>query len=105
MRRIPLSVQLVEMIRQHSKVRRLDSALLFPGKNPDKPICFNKSWLKALKQAGIDNFTFHDLRHSAASYMVQQGFSLALVGELLGHRTEQMTKRYAHLSDSTLSEA
>jgi len=57
------------------------------------------SWYSALKTAGIDNFRFHDLRHTCASYLAMNKCSLAEIAEVLGHKTLQMTKRYAHLSD------
>ncbi len=57
-------------------------------------------WLTALEEAGIGNFRFHDLRHSAASYLAMNGASLAEIAEVLGHKTLQMVKRYAHLSDA-----
>jgi len=53
-----------------------------------------------LKQTGIEDFRFHDLRHSAASYLAMNGASLAEIAEVLGHKTLSMVKRYAHLSDS-----
>jgi site-specific recombinase XerD len=47
----------------------------------------------------------HDLRHVFASKMVMDGTSLYIMGSLLGHRTTQMTKRYAHLKPETLKKA
>ena len=57
---------------------------------------------KALLKARITNFKFHDLRHTAASYLAMNQASLLEIGELLGHKTIQMTKRYAHLSNAHL---
>jgi len=57
-------------------------------------------WLAALKKAGVADFRFHDLRHSAASYLAMNGASLAEIAEVLGHKTLQMVRRYAHLSEA-----
>jgi len=64
---------------------------------PDRPMCFTKQWIKALKLAEIEDFRFHDLRHTTASYLAQNGASLLEIADVLGHKQIQVTKRYAHL--------
>jgi len=56
------------------------------------------SFQKAMEDAGIKDFRFHDLRHTFASQLVMMGIDLKTVQELLGHKTFEMTLRYAHLS-------
>jgi integrase len=51
---------------------------------------------KALNKAEIEDFTFHDLRHTFTTRLVQNGVDLYKVKELLGHKTCAMTARYAH---------
>lgn len=97
---VPLSGKALELLKAHAKVRRLNTSLLFPGKNPQKPMDLRTPWESALKKAGIEDFRFHDLRHSAASYLAMNGASLAEIAEVLGHKTLQMVKRYAHLSEA-----
>lgn len=57
-----------------------------------------KSFKTALRNAGVKDFTFHDLRHTFASHLVMNGVDLMTVKELLGHKDIKMTMRYAHLS-------
>ena len=97
---VPLSGKALELLKAHSKVRRLDTNLLFPGKNRQKPMDLRTPWEAALKKAAIEDFRFHDLRHSAASYLAMNGASLAEIAEVLGHKTLQMVKRYSHLSEA-----
>jgi len=97
------ALELVEELsqeRKQAKVRRIDTNLLFPGQNPQNPVVLRVPWLAALEKAGIEDFRFHDLRHSAASYLAMNGASLAEIAEVLGHKTLQMVKRYAHLSEA-----
>jgi integrase len=61
--------------------------------------------LKAKRQAGYDEITFHTLRHSAASEMVNNDVDLYAVGAVLGHKDPRSTKRYAHLATKTLKAA
>ena len=62
-------------------------------------------WKKIRAQAGMPDLRLHDLRHSYASYLVNNGVSLYVVQELLGHSQPRTTQRYAHLPRSTLNEA
>jgi integrase len=94
----------LELLRGHAKVRRLDTDLLFPGTvHKTKPIDLRKPFETALKAAAITDFHWHDLRHCTASYLAMNGASLAEIAEVLGHKTLQMVKRYAHLSDGHVS--
>ncbi|MGZ8927059.1 MAG: tyrosine-type recombinase/integrase [Methylobacter sp.] len=103
-RRVPLAGHGLELLREYAKLRRLDTNLLFPGKtHKDKPIDLRKPFENALKQAEITDFHWHDLRHCTASYLAMNGASLAEIAEVLGHKTLQMVKRYAHLSDGHVS--
>ena len=78
-------------------------------KNPNSPYVFchkngkpykdlRASLDKAAKEAEIERFRFHDLRHTFASHLVMAGVDLKTVQELLGHKTIEMTLRYSHLS-------
>lgn len=60
---------------------------------------------RAVKQAGIEDFTWRDFRHTGASRMAEANVSLYKIGEILGHTNPKQTLRYAHLSDAGLQEA
>lgn len=64
----------------------------------NRPTCPHAYWKQALNKAGIEDLRFHDLRHSAASYLAMAGATLLEIGEVLGHKSQQTTLRYAHLS-------
>ena len=63
-----------------------------------------KAFKKALKRAGIENFRWHDLRHTWASWHIQQGTPLAVLQELGGWENTDMARRYAHLGNENIFE-
>jgi integrase len=84
-------------------VRRLDRDEVFVG--PRGGVSFpQEAWTAALRTAGIEDFRFHDLRHTFASYLAMSGATLAELAEALGHKTLAMVKRYAHLTEQHTSE-
>ncbi|NDH68656.1 MAG: site-specific integrase [Gammaproteobacteria bacterium] len=102
-RRVPIIGYAHDLLLNQLKVARLDSDYIFSSKDGKKPIDIKRPWEVAIKRAGINDFRFHDLRHSAASYLAMNGASNRDLMEILGHRTLQMTSRYSHLSDSHVS--
>ena len=100
-RAVAIAGHALEVLKELGKVRRIDSGLLFPAKEirSQKPIDLRTPWENAVKKAELADFHFHDLRHSTASYLAMNGASLAEIAEVLGHKTLQMVKRYAHLSE------
>lgn len=103
-RKLHISGEVYEMLLEKSKIRRLDTNRLFPGKlDPTKPFDFTQPWRTALKQAKIEDFKWHDLRHTTASYLAMNGATPGEIAGALGHRTLQMVKRYSHLSEDHIS--
>ena len=78
--------------------RRLSSDYVFPGKTGHGLVDIRKRFHRALQEAGIEGFVFHDLRHTFASHLVMAGVDLMTVKEFLGHKDIKMTLRYAHLA-------
>jgi len=64
-----------------------------------------RDFKKALKQAGIEDFRFHDLRHCFASWNRQAGVDIDTLADLMGHKDTRMTRRYAHITPAHLSRA
>ncbi len=106
---LPLTGHALELLEARAKVRRIDTDLLFPARDrprrydtrpPEvKPLDLRTPFETALKRAEITDFTWHDLRHTAASYLAMNGASLAEIAAFLGHKTLAMVWRYAHLSE------
>lgn len=66
--------------------------------DPARQAAIKKAWRTAVELASIEDFRFHDLRHSCASYLAQSGASLLEIADVLGHRQLDVTRRYSHLT-------
>ena len=97
-RAVPLTGYALELLKEHSRVRKLNSKLVFARPDGKQPVDLRWQWERALENSGVKDFRFHDLRHTAASNLAMNGASLLEIGEILGHKTPTMTKRYAHLT-------
>lgn len=99
-RLLPLTGHALSILKEHAALKKQNISFLFPAENEKEPMDLRFPWEQALKRAQILNFRFHDLRHSAASYLVMNGATLVEIAEILGHKTLAMVKRYAHLSEA-----
>ena len=103
-RTVPLTGHALEVVQKLHLEKAEDSVMLFPSTKPSKRLLKHieiaRSWCKAVAEAELEDFRFHDLRHSAASYLAMSGATLAELSAVLGHKTLQMVKRYAHLTEN-----
>lgn len=68
------------------------------------PLSIRKSFARALQISKIESFRFHDLRHTAASHLAMNGATQGELMAILGHKSPQMTRRYAHYSQQHLAD-
>jgi len=97
-RSVPLTGYALEVLTQHAQIRRLDTSLVFPNAAGKRPLSIRDAFENAVERAGLVDFHFHDTRHDFASNLAMHGASLVEIAEVLGHKTLQMVKRYAHLT-------
>lgn len=99
---VPLAEAALDVIAELP--RKKDAVFLFPSpKCPGEHLTTVKhGWHTARDAAGLPGLRIHDLRHSAASFMVNSGVDLFAVGKVLGHASVQSTQRYSHLANDTL---
>lgn len=99
-RHIPLNTEAIAVLTTWRPAGCPPTAFVFPGAEGAQMFSLKTAWSKVARAAKLDAFTFHDLRHSFASKLVQAGVDLNTVRELLGHGDIKMTLRYAHLAPS-----
>ncbi len=104
-RALPVKGHALAELKALKRQRRLDTDLVFPSPRGVNPFDYKKSFTRAVAEANIRGFRFHDLRHSAASYLAMNGASMPEIAAVLGHKTLAMVKRYAHLSDAHVAKA
>ena len=102
---IPIHKALEELLLSIPSYKR--SEFLFPSKmSPNGHLTtIKRQWDRIRKKVGLEDVRIHDLRHSFASTLVNNGCNLYEVQKLLGHHDLKMTQRYAHLSDAALQSA
>ena len=100
-RTLALVAPVVDELRKLQKVRRIDDDVIFTNMKvgESNSSYFEKAWQKARSNAELEDFRFHDLRHSCASYLAMNGATTAEIAAVLGHKTLAMVQRYSHLSD------
>lgn len=94
---VPLSQKAEDIIRKHVHKK--------PRLWHYTPGGFRMSYKKAVRKAGIEGLTFHDLRHEATSRLVEKGLPIMTIQAITGHKSMQMLKRYTHISPSALVSA
>lgn len=104
-RHIPLNDEALEVLKLWKAQPGVKSLWVFHGEDGKPFKNIRTSWTGVLKSAKIENFRWHDLRHTFASNLVMAGVDLNTVRELLGHSDYKMTQRYAHLAPEHKLEA
>jgi integrase len=107
-RGVPIAGSALAAVRTLASKEGKSHGLLFPSLRlqtkskgeAEKPMDIRRPWEEAVARAKIKDFRFHDLRHSAASYLAMNGATAPEIAAVLGHKTLAMVKRYAHLSES-----
>ena len=87
----------LNVLDEFNKVRKIDDPRVFGGYH------YRGDWQKALRKAGISDFRFHDLRHTAATHMRSTGATAQDIADFLGHKTLAMVKRYSHEPDGHIA--
>jgi len=95
---LPLNQTVLSIVNERGTLRSLSTDLVFPSKTrtPLEGGHSRGAFRLGLKKARIEEFHFHDLRHTFATRLVQRGIDLYKVQQLLGHKSPIMTQRYAH---------
>nr|WP_298931126.1 site-specific integrase [uncultured Erythrobacter sp.] len=101
--RVPLNPQALELLLSAKEIAV--NEYVFAGAKGAHLTTVKTLFTRVRKEAGIEDFRIHDLRHCYASVLAMSGVPLLAIGSLLGHSQLSTTARYAHLDDSTLRAA
>ena len=104
-RSVPLPQQISDYLKNKDHDKPADK-FIFLSKDPLKrnpSSMIRKAFEKTLKEADIENFRYHDLRHTCASHLAMNGATQNELMEILGHRSPAMSKKYAHFSQKHIS--
>ena len=106
-RQVMLATSLLETLRAYWR-RLKPRGFLFPGEGGKKPLCVSaaqKAFGRARLEAGIRKpISFHTLRHSFATHLLEEGVNVRKIQALLGHRSLETTERYTHVAENYLNQ-
>lgn len=112
MRQVPMTSDVVDMLKDR-KSEANGNSLVFPSETGGRVVQVSETFNRVVKELGLNDgiadsrqkVVFHTLRHTCASWLVQNGVPLITVGRLLGHSTTAMTERYSHLAPDHFKQA
>ena len=102
-RHVPMSAECLQLLS--GLPHKEGNPYVFTGLRGKRLVNVGKQFERLCERARLEDFSFHDLRHSFASKLVQTGVDLYTVQQLLGHSDPKLTSRYAHLAPGTLRAA
>ena len=91
----PAAAEALRLLKNRKVVG--SSVLTLDSGEPLRKNTLEARWRKVRSAARLEDFRWHDLRHSCASFLAQSGATLLEIGSVLGHRSPSVTQRYAHL--------
>ncbi len=102
---LPLTPAVEEIIASCRKTDIMHGLVFKPSSptNRSGVVDIRNAFMRAIAQANIKNFRFHDLRHAAASYLAMNGATQGELMAILGHKSPSMTRRYAHYSQKHMA--
>ncbi len=103
-RNVPLTPEVRSALADLSRVRRLDTNRIFFGKHGPLGVVHH-AFRQAVKQAGIMNLRFHDLRHCAATNLRRAGVDTITAMKIIGHKSERVHRRYNSVGEADLTQA
>lgn len=103
-RAMPLVEEVIAELKRRPRVLHVDHVFGSPTKR-NQPRNMRQAWVVARTRAGLPDFRFHDLRHSAATELLRAGVDSRVVAAVLGHKTLAMMKRYAHVEPTLVVDA
>jgi len=105
-RMIPLNAVALEAFKRQKKITGHSTKVFLTGTGKEFGPDAKRTWFdEAVMEAKIHDFSWHCLRHSFCSRLIQNGVSLKAAQELMGHKVLAMTARYAHLAPEHLQSA